>query len=79
MRDPNEQMHSMIEGSWKARALSAEARARRAESERDRYRRALERISDECEPDSGASDTLFLIARAQAVARARAALDGKDS
>ena len=61
------------------RAERAEARARSAESERDRYRRALQRISDECEPDPDASDTVFLIARAQAVARARAALDGEDT
>ena len=76
MSEPNEQVHSMIEGSWKARAL-------RAEAENVRLREALRFYADpetyiEGDWPPGAIDGEIPIEKDQG-AVARATLDGEDT
>ena len=75
MSEPNEQVHSMMEGSWKARA-------ERAEAERDRMRACLSvllRDIDEGDVTGGdpmCVDLWVTVNRAD-LDEARAALDGE--
>ena len=64
---------------WEGSAEQIDRELAETQTERDRYREALERISNTCEPDPAASEVVFLLARARAVDLARAKLDGEET